>query len=281
MEFPFINILYESSGVLDPGLYELGSLVKVLRPQTRAEEYEYRAKYLKDDCHLAGDGPKATEFRINKVLRLVPFQRDDVVLDISVGKGLLFEKIHDTVRECHGVDVTDSMVERVRRKFERHPNVSFKTALPTRLPYPDAMFDKVTMTGAFCLQDTREECRQTLAEIRRVAKSSATIFISDIAIVDESKLEPEHLPLGARIRRRLAQDSPAEFVAAAARTLRQKLRQRLGLEPVLVEATSGVWFPHEMFLQMCRDNRMEATGFRTQTVSGPSASRFDYLIKPI
>ncbi len=256
-------------------------MVKVLQPVTRAEEYEYRAKYLKDEGHMSGDGPRSTEFRINKVLRLVPFESNDVVLDISVGKGLLFERIHDKVKECHGTDVTPSMVERVREKFNSYSNIKFELAFSKLLPYPNGMFDKVLMTGAFCLQETKEECMQSLAEIRRVAKPSATILISDIAVKDESKIQPEHVPVLQRLQRRIAQDGPKEFFASLRRYTLQKVRQQLGIEPVLVESTRGIWFPHETFVEMCRQSGLEAKGFQTQMIVGPSPSRNDYLLKPL
>lgn len=256
-------------------------MVKVIEATTRAEEYELRAKYLKDDYQLSGDGPASTEFRINKVLRLVHFNPEDRVLDISSGKGLLFEKIHHRVKECHGHDVAPSVIERVRKKFAGVPNVSFTLGPSSSLPYPDAYFDKVLMTGAFCLQETKEECMQTLAEIRRVAKPTATIFISDIAVVDESKLPPEHVPPLKRLMRRLRQDGPVRFMGSLMRFARQKIRQLLNLEPVLIPSIRGIWFDDATFVQMCRENRLEAKGFPTEEITGTSRSRYDYLIKPI
>lgn len=255
--------------------------MKVIQATTRAEEYELRAKYLKDDYQLSGDGPASTEFRINKVLRHVPFSPEDRVLDISSGKGLLFEKISNKVKECHGHDVAPAMVERVRKKFAGYPNVSFTCGPSSALPHPDAYFDKVLMTGAFCLQETQEECMQTLAEIRRVAKDTALIFISDIAIVDESKLQPERVSPLRRLVRRFRQDGPARFVGSFMRFVRQKVRQTLGLEPVLIPSNRGIWFPHETFVEMCRAHRLDAKGFPTEEITGTSKSRYDYIIKPL
>ena len=256
-------------------------MVKVVQATTRAEEYELRATYLKDDYQLSGDGPAATEFRINKVLRLVPFESGDRVLDISPGKGLLFEKIHQRVQECHGHDVAPAMVERVRKKFAGYPNVSFTCGPSSSLPYPDAYFDRVLMTGAFCLQETNDECMQTLAEIRRVAKPTATIFISDIAVVDESKLQPERVALVKRLARRLRQDGLIGFGGSLFRFVWQKVRQFLNLEPVLIPSDRGIWFHDATFVQMCRANRLDARGFPTEEITGTSRSRYDYLITPI
>jgi len=256
-------------------------MVKVIQAGTRAEEYELRAKYLKDDYQLSGDGPASTEFRINKVLRLVSFSPEDRVLDISSGKGLLFEKIHHRVRECCGHDVAPAMVERVRKKFAGVSNVSFTCGPSSALPYPDAYFDRVLMTGAFCLQETKEECMQTLAEIRRVAKPTATVFISDIAVVDESKLQPEQISALRRLLRRIKQDGPVRFVGSLFRFIRQKVRHLLNLEPVLIPSNRGIWFFDETFVAMCRENRLEAKGFPTEEITGTSKSRYDYLLKPL
>ena len=254
-------------------------MVKVLYPVSRAEEYEYRAKYLKDEYHMSGDGPRSTEFRINKILRLVPFDRNDKVLDISPGKGLLFERIQNKVSECRGIDVTPAMVQRLKEKFKDRANIAFETGPSHKLPYPDAYFDKVLMTGAFCLQETKGECMQTLAEIRRVAKKDATVFISDIAIVDESTLPSEHLSPVTRLRRRIQQDGIVEFLSSVRRYIFWKTRVLLELEPVVVESTKGIWFPESEFRQMCRKNGLEPTGFPTEMIIGTSPSRYDYLLR--
>lgn len=254
---------------------------KILQATTRAEEYELRAKYLKDDYQLSGDGPRSTEFRINKVLRLVPFSPNDVVLDISSGKGLLFEKIHASVKECHGHDVAPSLVERVREKFKDHGNVSFTCGPSSKLPYPANSFDKVLMTGAFSLQETKAECMQTLAEMRRVAKTNAVIFISDIAVVDESKLAPEEITGAQRLARRFKQDGAFGFLASFNRYFVQKFRYFFGLEPKLILSDHGIWFDDASFVVMCKENRLEARGFPTEEITGISKSRYDYLITPI
>ncbi len=255
-------------------------MVKVLYPESRVEEYEYRARYLRDEYHMSGDGPRSTEFRINKVLRHVPFEPNDKVLDIGPGKGMLFERIHERVHECCGVDVTPAMVQRLKEKFKDHKNVSFRTGLSSNLPYPDSSFDKVLMVGAFCLQETTTESMQTLKEIRRVAKSNATIYISDVCVVDESMLPPKHLSLSARIQRRLHHDGPVEFFISAKRYLSRKVRILLEREPIIVEPTKGIWFPEAEFREMCMKNSLEPKGFQTEMITGISNSRYDYLLRP-
>jgi hypothetical protein len=255
-------------------------MAKVLTATTRAEEYELRATYLKDDHELSGDGPRDAEFRINKALRLVPFSPNDRVLDISPGKALLFERIHERVKECHGHDIAQALVERVAKKFQNRPTVSFTCGPPFKLPYADKYFDKVLMTGAFCLQESLDECRQTLAEIRRVAKDSAVIFISDNMVVDESKLAPEHVPFAKRLMRRLTQDGLFGFPASVARFVLRKIRVVLGVEPVIIPSNHGTLVEDAVFLEMCKQTRLTAKGFPTEMITGTSRTRRDYLITP-
>ncbi len=255
-------------------------MVRVLKATTRAEEYELRAKYLWDDYQLSGDGPLSADFRIRKVMRLVPFSPQDKVLDISPGRGLLFERIRDNVAECKGHDISSTMVERVKKKFAGYPNVSFTCGSASTLPYPDNYFDKVLMTSAFCLQETKKECMQTLAEIRRVAKDTARIFISDIHVVDESTLPREQVRPVQRLVRRFAQDGILRFPLSVVRYAVQRIRVRFELEPLLVESEWGLWIPHDEFVEMCRQNRLEAHGFPTEEITGTSKSRWDYRITP-
>ncbi|MBL8330636.1 MAG: methyltransferase domain-containing protein [Rubrivivax sp.] len=256
-------------------------MVRIIKATTRAHEYELRAKHLKDDYQLAGDGPRSTAFRIDKVLRLVDFQPGDRVLDISAGKGLLFDRIHARVRECVGTDVSPALVERVASRFADRPNVRFVCAMACKLPFEDASFDKITMTGAFLLQETVEECLQSLAEIRRVAKPGATIFISDIAIVEEWSLVPPPLSTWGRLRRRFQQDGIVQLPSSLLRYGLQRLRVMLEIEPIIIPSEHSLVFPDVVFVEMCRKNGLQARGFPTEEVTGTSLSRWDYLIKPV
>lgn len=256
-------------------------MMKVLRPSTYAEEYDLRAHYAWDEHQLSGDGYASTDFRIRKTMRHVPFGPNDRVLDISPGKGLLFERIHDKVAECCGHEIAPAMVERVKKKFSTCPNVSFSCGPPSALPFADAYFDTVLMTSAFCLQETIEEAERTLAEIRRVAKPTATIFISDIVIVDELSLPRPRLSAWQRLSRRLRLDGSFRFPLSVARFLVRQCRMWLGLEPVIIEPARGLWIPDPAFIEMCKRNRLAAQGFPTEEITGTSKTRRDYLITPI
>jgi ubiquinone/menaquinone biosynthesis C-methylase UbiE len=255
--------------------------MKVVIAQNRIDEYELRARYLKDDYHLAGRGKKETEFTIEQVIRFLPLDVQDTVLDIGPGNGLLFELIHHRVAECWGVDPSEAMVDRLRRKFSPVPNVSFKVAKASQLPFLDGTFDTVVISGVISYMENEDEVRKSLAEVKRVAKIGARVYIGNVPFVDESTLPPERKTVGDWFRRKLQEGGVTELAASARIHVSRIIRRTLNLEPVLIPSMHDLYFSQENFLAMCRENRLEGTVMRSETIHGISPSRNDYVLNRI
>lgn len=252
--------------------------MKVVVAGNRVEEYELRARYLKEDHLLAGRGRKETEFRIRHLVKFLQIAPQDKVLDIGPGNGLLFQLIHRQVSECYGVDPSEAMVERLRKKFALMPTVRFEVAPASRLPFSDRMFDKVVLSGVVSCMENEEEVRKSLAEVKRVAKNGARIYIGEVPFVDEHRLPQQRKTIVEWFRRKMREGGIGELIVSARLQLSRRIRRILELEPVVIPSMHGLYFSDEYFLTMCRENNLEGTTMRTETVHGISSTRNDYVL---
>jgi len=105
--------------------------------------------------------------------RLKP--KDARVLDFGCGVGRWTARIAKELgREVFGVDVSPTMVAMARKD---HPALDFRAINPTKpLPFPDGFFDMIfTCTVLQHIPD--EELRQVTAELLRVSRPGALIFL--------------------------------------------------------------------------------------------------------
>ncbi|MBI4553684.1 MAG: class I SAM-dependent methyltransferase [Candidatus Latescibacteria bacterium] len=255
--------------------------MQTMRATSRVEEYDLRARYLKNDYDMAGRGRLETEFLIKRLISLVPFAPEDRVLDIGPGNGLLFHLLHARVAECHGVDPSPAMIERLQQKFRSCPNVQFTRLTSSTLPFPDKSFEKVVLSSVITYMDDRNAVLRTLSEVRRVSTDEAVIFIGEVPFLDEAQAPRPQLPLSERLRHKLREEGMVEFVRSAIIKLSKKLRVLFGREPALIASDHGLHFNEETFLMMCRQSGFEGIVMRTETLHGLSKSRNDYLLHPI
>jgi flavin reductase (DIM6/NTAB) family NADH-FMN oxidoreductase RutF/ubiquinone/menaquinone biosynthesis C-methylase UbiE len=96
---------------------------------------------------MQAEGPYAT--LLDELVSLVDAGVDERCLDIGCGTGRLTRELGRRSHEAVGVDATAAMVERAtqRAKALGLDNVTFREALATRLPFPDASFDVATMSN--------------------------------------------------------------------------------------------------------------------------------------
>lgn len=110
--------------------------------------------------------------------------KDTKVLDVSSGTGesacFLAEQFGCQVT---GVDVSDYMIEKARRKSEaRGLTVAFKQGDAHNLPFDNNTFDAVISECTICLLDKE----RAISEMVKVAKSGGYVGIHDICWKDDT-----------------------------------------------------------------------------------------------
>jgi len=106
-------------------------------------------------------------------------------LDVACGTGFVTRSIAQNMRLVYGIDLSVGMLEQAteyaREKGIR--NVCFARSSAERLPFPDAVFDGVTCSGAL---HTFPDTVETLDEMARVMKTGARLAVLTLSKGDLS-----------------------------------------------------------------------------------------------
>lgn len=96
--------------------------------------------------------------------------RTATVLDVGCGTGIASEPFALNGFSVTGVDPSDAMLERARRRV---PGATFVEGTAERLPFPEARFDVALSADTFHLVDKT----RALAEMSRVLKPGGTLAV--------------------------------------------------------------------------------------------------------
>lgn len=110
--------------------------------------------------------------------------RDDVVLDVACGPGLVVEAFAQVAAHVTGVDLTPAMIERAREHTRECANVTLQSADVTTLPFSEASFSIVVSRLAF--HHFLEPAR-VLSEMLRVCKPGGRVVVQDLLGSDDPR----------------------------------------------------------------------------------------------
>lgn len=166
-------------------------------------------------------------------LSLVKLSRDDRVLDVACGPGILACSMAHTVYQVDGLDVTPAMLEqaRLRQQSEGVTNVSWYLGNGLNLPFRDSSYSLVTSRYAF---HHMPEPGAILAEMRRVCTEDGRIMIIDVTPTEAAQTDYDNLE---RLRdpshvRALTEQQLLQLASSQGLTLISQAKYRLdvGLE---------------------------------------------------
>jgi ubiquinone/menaquinone biosynthesis C-methylase UbiE len=110
----------------------------------------------------------------------------DVVLDVGCGPGYLEAALKDSVRELHGVDVSERYLQRCRERFSGQPNVFFykldETNYTDLTPVAGKRFSKIVCLSVVQYYKSIDEVETLIRNVREVALPGARFLIADITI---------------------------------------------------------------------------------------------------
>ena len=106
----------------------------------------------------------------NIAKKLIKFSKNDKVLDIGCGTGILTKKIAKMVKNVIGLDISEKMI----KYAEKVPNIEYIVEDARTLSFDNDSFDKVVSFTV--IQDLRN-WDKVLKEMKRVAKKDILLTV--------------------------------------------------------------------------------------------------------
>jgi len=115
---------------------------------------------------------------IKRVLELTgqELDKEDVVLEIGCGNGILVSYLSGFVKKAYGADFVEKMVS----KAVKRNNTVYIVSEASKIPFADNTFDKVFSNSMFHYFPSFSYAENALLEMMRVCKSDGILFIGDV-----------------------------------------------------------------------------------------------------
>lgn len=119
---------------------------------------------------------------IKDICSKIPLNKNDTVLDVGCGTGLLAIPLAQRCKQVYALDAGQRLLDKAKEngKKMKVTNVSFLKGRATNLPFQDNFFDKVIMYSVIHYLENEREIRKCVQELIRVCKSKGYILIGDI-----------------------------------------------------------------------------------------------------
>ncbi len=102
---------------------------------------------------------------------------DGTVLDVGCGTGLFFRHVNTKATNVVGIDISKALLHLARERTKSFGKVDLVQADADNLPFKDCDFDAIF---AFTVLQNMPAPLETLKEIKRTAKSGATIVLTGL-----------------------------------------------------------------------------------------------------
>lgn len=191
----------------------------MISAQDSAQDKQKEAAFF--DGHAATDSydvftPESSARLIEAVVRLGRFERGARLADLGCGSGVFTDLLRRHGFHCAGLDLSPGLVEIGRRTY---PGVEFFEGDVEQLPFPDASFDGVLLSGIVHHLPDPSRCA---AEVFRILRPGGRFVAFDpnrmnpAMYLYRDRSSPLYSPVGVTANERpvLAQQVAAVFRAA-------------------------------------------------------------------
>jgi len=137
-----------------------------------------RAVMLHYDQTAGGYDAQYTEeqnAKMEAALRNITLKKNNAVLDVGCGTGLLFPHTADKTQRLIAIDISRKLLKKAKKRAKQHPNIALIQADADHTPFKNQTFH--TVFAITLLQNTPHPTA-TLREIERITRPEATIGLT-------------------------------------------------------------------------------------------------------
>lgn len=129
---------------------------------------------------------KYSDVFIRDTMTILNYQASDVVLDIGCGLGCLIDFLKDKVAAVYGVDVSSYYISLGKKKCSGNKNVFFYELDHKNYTdfsfFTDKKFSIIICKSVIQYYQSKEEMKQLMKEVKRIALPGAKFLIADIPV---------------------------------------------------------------------------------------------------
>jgi ubiquinone/menaquinone biosynthesis C-methylase UbiE len=115
--------------------------------------------------------------KIEAAIESVNMEKQDLVLDVGCGTGLLFKYAANKAKTIVGLDISRKILLQAKERVKKFPNVYLIWADADNMPLKEKIFDHVF--AVTLVQNTPDPVK-TLNEVKRVTKENAVIVVTGL-----------------------------------------------------------------------------------------------------
>jgi ubiquinone/menaquinone biosynthesis C-methylase UbiE len=145
------------------------------------QEWNKKRKSMRHYDHLAQvydvQYSEEQKAKIEAALNNTKLNKNELVLDVGCGTGLLFQHVAKSAKLVVGIDVSSKTLQEARKRTEQLPNIAVVRADGDYSPFQNQTFDKVF---AITILQNMPNPAETLGEIKRVSKMQSTIIVTGL-----------------------------------------------------------------------------------------------------
>jgi ubiquinone/menaquinone biosynthesis C-methylase UbiE len=106
-------------------------------------------------------------------MRLLDPQKDDIILDVGAGTGVITNLVADMCDETYALDPSSDKVDRMKQRF---PQIKVFEGRAEQIPFPDNYFSKIYAIASFHHVQDKDGA---LEEFARLLKNDGRLLIHD------------------------------------------------------------------------------------------------------
>jgi len=113
--------------------------------------------------------------KMEAALSNITLKKNNIVLDVGCGTGLLFPHIADKTQRLIAIDLSRKLLKQAKKRAKRHPNIALIQAEADHTPFKSQTFHTVF---AVTLLQNIPNPTATLREIERITRPEATMGLT-------------------------------------------------------------------------------------------------------